>query len=205
MTDTDRPMFTRTREILTDFGQDDRTGSPLALAAQPVSSIQWVPASALSANDWNPNKQAPPEFRLLKQSLLEDGWTQPIVVRAHDDGARLEIVDGFHRWTLASKDKQVGALTTVDGQVLVPVVTLHETSDQEARASTIRHNRARGTHLVLRMADIVAALVKAGMTTEQVQKQLGMDEEEVERLLDRGNMLNRGSRTDGSFGTGWTV
>lgn len=196
MTDTDHTVTAAPASGVTD---------PDQIPFQPISQVLWVDARALSANDWNPNRQAPPEHKLLKQSLIEDGWTQPIVVREHDGGARLEIVDGFHRWKLATNDKEVAALTTFDGRVHVPIVVLAETSDTEARASTIRHNRARGTHLVLRMADIVAKLVQDGMTSEEIQQQLGMDEEEVDRLLDRGNMLLRGGRETGTFGNAWTV
>src|SRR3954470_14009855 len=116
---------------------------------QPVSTIQWVPRARLAANAWNPNKQAPPEHRLLKRSILENGWTQPIVVRPEGDG--LEIVDGYHRWLVAA-DPEVAGLT--DG--LVPVVELAACPPDLARLATIRHNRARGTHAVVPMADIVA-------------------------------------------------
>lgn len=176
------------------------------LAVQPLSNVQWVRADRLSANAWNPNRQAPPEFRLLKVSILENGWTQPIVIREHDGGARLEIVDGFHRWTLASTDKEVAALTTIEGVTHVPVVTLPETSDEVAKAATIRHNRARGSHGVLKMADLVASLLADGrLSPEEVGVQLGMDDEEVERLADRGDMLNRGTGDSADFNTGWTV
>lgn len=176
----------------------------LKIARQPLADVRWLKPSELSANDWNPNKQAPPEFRLLKTSILENGWTQPIVARPR--AGTLQIVDGFHRWTLAQQDAQVGDLTRDDaGNVLVPVVVLPEVPDEVAKAATIRHNRARGTHHVLRMADIVADLAAQGLTQEQIQRELGMDEEEVERLLDRGNMLKRGTGNTTGFSKGWGV
>lgn len=166
--------------------------------AQPVSNVLWLPREDLSANDWNPNRQAPPERELLKTSILENGWTQPIVARTHDGGARREIVDGFHRW-LTAEDPTVGKMT--DG--LVPVVPLPECDPILARLATVRHNRARGTHHVLGMADIVAHILATGMSADELGRRLGMDEEEVDRLADRGVMLQRG-RADG-FNTGWTV
>jgi ParB-like chromosome segregation protein Spo0J len=173
----------------------------MLLHSQPVSNVRWVPRDNLSANAWNPNRAAPPEFRLLKVSLLENGWTQPIVVREHDGGTRLEVVDGYHRW-LASADPKVSGMT--DG--MVPVVVLPECDDDMAMMSTVRHNRARGSHGVLKMADIVAALVHGeNLDPADVGRRLGMDEEEVERLLDRGVMTKRGAATDGAFGNGWTV
>lgn len=159
---------------------------------QPINSFVWVPRETLKANSYNPNKVAPPELRLLKISILEDGWTQPIVVRED-----YEIVDGFHRWTV-SGDKKVWALT--DGHV--PIVMLKNKSPEEQRMATIRHNRARGTHAVVKMADIVTDLAQTyGMATDEIERRLQMDDEEVDRLLDHGSMVKRGAAA--SFGAGW--
>jgi ParB-like chromosome segregation protein Spo0J len=54
--------------------------------------------------------------------------------------------------------------------------------------STIRHNRARGTHGVLRMADIVRRMVDEGVPERTIQKRLGMEREEVQRLVNRAGM-----------------
>ena len=116
---------------------------------QPVSSVEWTDPKTLRANFYNPNHVAPPELELLKLSILEDGWTQPIVAR--EDG---EIVDGYHRFYLATHDREVAALT----KGMVPVVRLTPRSNADQMMSTIRHNRARGTHGVLKMADIVRRL-----------------------------------------------
>jgi ParB-like chromosome segregation protein Spo0J len=170
--------------------------SPAGVAAQPVSNTEWIDRNGLSANSWNPNKQAPPEHRLLKVSLLENGWTQPIVARP--DGGQLEIVDGYHRWLL-SADPEVYAMTGG----LVPVVRLSECDAALARLATIRHNRARGSHYVLSMADLVADLVGLGLTPAEIGGRLEMDDEEVDRLLDRGTMTKRGARPE--FGQAWKV
>lgn len=159
---------------------------------QPITTVEWVDPETLRANDYNPNHVAPPELRLLKLSILENGWTQPIV--AHPSG---EIVDGFHRWSLGLKDTQIRALTGG----LVPVVRLHDVGPDLARLATIRHNRARGTHYVAKMAEIVSGLVEYGLPPEEIAKRLGMEDEEVERLLDRGDSLARNGR-DG-FNKGW--
>ena len=165
---------------------------------QPITAVEWVHRDRLSANDWNPNKQAAPETRLLETSILENGWTQPIVVREFDGGARLEIVDGYHRWLVAHKPK-VEVLTDCH----VPIVRLPECADDVARMSTIRHNRARGTHYVVAMATIVADLVESGLDPAEVGKRLEMDSEEVDRLLDHGQMTKRGAAA--RFNEGWTV
>ena len=170
---------------------------PVGTGNQPISTVNWIPPDQLSANDWNPNKQAPPEYRLLKISILENGWTQPIVAR-YREGA-LQIVDGYHRWKI-SADPDIAAMTGG----LVPVCVLPECDPALARLATIRHNRARGTHHVLGMADIVADLLDLGMSAEQIGARLEMDPEEVTRLADRGDMARRHG-SDTGFSEGWTV
>lgn len=49
-------------------------------------------------------------------------------------------------------------------------------------ASTIRHNRARGTHSIELMCEIVSELTQAGMTDSWIQKHIGMDKDELLRL-----------------------
>ena len=124
-------------------------------------------------------------MRLLKLSLLENGWTQPLVVLPGG-----EIVDGYHRWLLCTRDKQISSMT--GGKV--PVAVLEGLDRGEQMMSTIRHNRARGIHTVVRMAEIVRSLVDdGGLSHGEIQKRLGMEREEVERLYDRGGMTERGS------------
>lgn len=159
---------------------------------QPVSRVRWVPRSMLRSNLYNPNAVAPPELELLRLSILEDGWTQPIVVLPDNT-----IVDGFHRWTV-SADPELRAKT----DSMVPVVTL--AADRVHRMmSTIRHNRARGTHAVLRMAEIVRSMVESGLDPAEICRRLGMEDEELERLLDRAGMTVRGTGGSTNFGRAW--
>lgn len=154
---------------------------------QPIDNVEWVPRDNLTANSYNPNKMPKQEMELLKVSILEDGWTQPIVARL--DG---EIVDGFHRWTTA-KDPEVAALTGG----LVPVVRIKEIDPARQRMATIRHNRARGEHYVLSMAEIVAELVKEyNVDPDALKKRLGMEREEIIRMLDRGQMTKRAGESE---------
>lgn len=160
--------------------------------SMPVSRVEWVHRDTLRANDYNPNNVFGPEMQLLKTSLLEDGWTLPLVAR--DDG---EIVDGFHRWIL-SKDPQIYALT--DG--LVPVVRLGNVDRAHQVASTIRYNRARGVHHVLKMSDIVRNLKDTQKLEDaEIARILGMELLEVDLLYERGNMLKRAGKKE--FGKGW--
>ena len=50
------------------------------------------------------------------------------------------------------------------------------------KMSTIRHNRARGVHGVLPMADIVQGMVTEGVSRDDIARRLGMEEEEIERF-----------------------
>lgn len=158
---------------------------------QPLSNIEWVDPATLQANNYNPNKVAGPEMKLLKRSIMEDGWTQPIV--AMPTG---EIVDGFHRWTLGSTDDDIRAMSNN----LVPVVRIAPDPAQQ-RMATIRHNRARGSHHVLKMADIVAELRELGVDDEAIGQRLGMEPEEVTRLLSRGSKKIR--HADTQFSQAW--
>lgn len=138
----------------------------------PVSRVKWVPIELVFGNDYNPNKVAPPEMKLLELSIKEDGFTQPIVVWQVEDG--YEVVDGFHRHIIGKKL----------GLALLPVVIINEnrTERGDRIASTIRHNRARGKHQVQAMSDIVVELSKRNWSEERIAKELGMDADEVLRL-----------------------
>lgn len=164
-----------------------------ACLKQPIAQVHWVHPSALRANDYNPNKVFGPELQLIKLSLLENGWTQPLVARR--DG---EIVDGFHRWGLASKDWEVIALT--DG--LVPVVYLPDSTDRATqKLATVRHNRARGQHGILKMGNIVRSLLTDGLDKPQIMARLQMEEEEFDRLAETKGAPDRIGQD--SFGRGW--
>ena len=165
-----------------------------ALRDNPISNVQWVHRSELRANDYNPNHVAKPELALLKKSILEAGWTQPIVRRS--DG---EIVDGFHRWTVSGQPE----LLARDGGY-VPVVTLSDSrSLEDQKIDTIRHNRARGVHGIMPMAQIVRDLVGAGLSYEDIQARVGMEEEEVERLHTHAGMPSKVAGETAEFAKAW--
>jgi ParB-like chromosome segregation protein Spo0J len=160
---------------------------------QPISNIQWVFREKLLPNGYNPNKVAPPELKLLKISIIEDGWTQPIVINSD-----YTIVDGFHRWTV-SGHAEIYALT----EGYVPVVMLEPADANQRKMATIRHNRARGTHGVLEMSNIVADMVKEGLSGEEIMSRLMMEKEEVVRLLFRAGIPKSKVFEDKEFSKAW--
>lgn len=143
---------------------------------EPVDCILWVPAGEVHANDYNPNQVAPPEMQLLEVSILNDGYTQPIVTWVEDE--RREVIDGFHRNRVGKESKIINERI----HNYLPVVTANKTDKGSRIASTIRHNRARGKHAVSAMSDIVIELKKRNWSESRISKELGMDEDEILRL-----------------------
>jgi ParB-like chromosome segregation protein Spo0J len=140
----------------------------------PLSTLQWVDRDKLKANDWNPNKVSRENLDLLIQSILSNGWTLPIVCRPD-----LTIIDGFHRWTVAGEEPLKSKL---EGKV--PVVIVKHTDASGDVYGTVTHNRARGTHLLEPMKNIVKRLLGQGKSIKDIGKELGMKPEEIFRLTD---------------------
>lgn len=142
--------------------------------SSPLSTLQWVDRGRVKPNDYNPNKVSKQNLELLKQSILTNGWTLPIVVRPD-----FTIIDGFHRWTVAGEDP---LKSMPDGKV--PVVIVEHKDKAGNIYGTVTHNRARGTHLLEPMKAIVKELMGEGKSVEEIGKQLGMRPEEIFRLSD---------------------
>ena len=139
---------------------------------RPLGTLQWVGRGRVKPNDYNPNKVSKQNLELLKQSILTNGWTLPIVVRPD-----YTIIDGFHRWTVAGEEPLVSML---EGKV--PVVIVEHKDKAGNIYGTVTHNRARGTHLLEPMKAIVKELIGECKTVEEIGKQLGMRPEEIFRL-----------------------
>lgn len=164
----------------------------------PVYNVKRVPVEKIHANAYNPNSVAPPEMKLLYKSILEDGYTMPIVCYAIPDTDEFEIVDGFHRYTIMKThndiyDREGGCL---------PVVVIDKDISNRM-ASTIRHNRARGTHSVELMTNIVAELTESGMSDAWILKNIGMDAEELLRLKQLSGLASLFKNKD--FSKSWKI
>lgn len=143
----------------------------------PVYNIKRVPVDKIQANAYNPNAVAPPEMKLLYRSIKDDGYTMPIVCYYLEEDDKYEIVDGFHRYSIIKKHKDI--YDREEGHLPVSVI---DKPISERMASTVRHNRARGTHSIELMTNIVKDLVESGMSDTWILKHLGMDLDELIRL-----------------------
>lgn len=143
----------------------------------PVYNVRAIPVEKIRANAYNPNSVATPEMKLLYQSIKEDGYTMPIVCYYIAESDTYEIVDGFHRYTTMMQHRDIYER---EGGCL-PVVTIDKDLSNRM-ASTIRHNRARGSHDIGLMSNIVAELTKSGMSDAWILKNIGMDADELLRL-----------------------
>lgn len=152
---------------------------------EPVDLVLWVPADEVEANDYNPNKVAPPEMKLLEHSIREDHYTQPIVTNPPDDGQRT-VVDGFHRNRVGREILDIRA--RLHGYLPVTTINADRQDRGDRIAATIRHNRARGKHVVAAMSDIVIELAKRNWTDEKIARELGMEPDEVLRLKQIGGL-----------------
>lgn len=144
--------------------------------SDPVDLVQWIPDENVQANDYNPNKVAPIEMDLLHTSIEKDGFTQPIVAYYLGNG-QYEIVDGFHRNRIGKNYPDIAK--RMHGYL--PLSIIYKPLDERI-GSTIRHNRARGTHQIRSMSDIVISLTKMGWSDEKISENLGMEVDEILRL-----------------------
>lgn len=168
---------------------------------EPIDCVMWVKAKQLATNDYNPNNVAPCEKRLLTTSLVQDGFTQPIVVSPTRTSDNYVIVDGFHRFELGKKTNELKKRLLG----YVPVVVMSGAGNDKSRriAATIRHNRARGRHQINAMAEIVRELSQLGWSDEKISSELGMDADEVLRLKQVCGLFELFSNR--KFSQAWTV
>ena len=143
----------------------------------PVYQVISVPIGKIEPNTYNPNTVAPPEMKLLYDSIREDGYTMPIVCYYDKTRDVYIIVDGFHRYRVMLDYPDI--YEREEG--MLPVSVIDKPIDQRM-ASTIRHNRARGSHDVDLMSNIVKELHDLGRSDAWISKHLGMDRDEILRL-----------------------
>lgn len=159
------------REVHGEDGSYDRE------YRSPVYTVKRVPIEKVTANDYNPNSVAPPEMELLETSIWEDGYTQPVVTVYDPENDQYVVVDGFHRYKTLRDSERIYKRE----QGMLPVVVLDKDVGNRM-ASTIRHNRARGSHNIELMSHIVAELVEMGKGDRWICEHIGMSADELLRL-----------------------
>lgn len=195
--DIDGLDLNNTVEYINDIREFIHSVSPFK--NEPVDFVKWVLNDNVVANDYNPNKVAPPEMELLEVSIMNDGYTQPIVTWNNTEKGKTEVIDGFHRnrvgkESIVVRDRIKGYLPVVD-------IRKEQSGKNDRIASTIRHNRARGKHQVDAMSEIVIELKNRNWSNARISKQLGMDEEEVLRLCQVSGLEHLFS--DNDFSKAW--
>lgn len=159
----------------------------------PIDSIEWVDASTLDPNDYNPNRVHKAELRLLEHSLLSTGWIQPLLV-----GNDSLIIDGFHRWMLSTRSKAV--MERWKGKV--PVARL-DLDRGKSMLLTIRINRAKGTHVAVEMSRIVHELLEVhGYAVDELARELGATKAEID-LLSQDGVFQAAKIADWAYSPAW--
>lgn len=149
------------------------------LRHHPADCVLWERSAEIETQKINPNAVAPPEMELLYESIKNDGYTMSVVAYRQKDGT-IRVVDGFHRRKIERMHSDISESTFSR----IPLTLIRESQEGEGdrMASTIRHNRARGTHNIELMSTIVAELVEMGKSDRWIQKHIGMSADELLRL-----------------------
>lgn len=145
---------------------------------EPVDCVLWIKNDKVVANDYNPNRVAPPEMKLLGISISNDGFTQPIVT--YPENSHYTVIDGFHRNRIGKENKEIEK--RVFGYLPITLIRATQEDRGDRIASTIRHNRARGKHIIDGMCEIVLELKRRNWSNKKIGKELGMDADEILRL-----------------------
>lgn len=164
----------------------------------PAYQVKRVPIEQIHANAYNPNVSSKPEMELLKRSIIEDGYTMPIVCYYIRSENQYEIVDGFHRYLVM---KTTPMIYQREGGCLP--VSVIDRPLKDRMASTIRHNRARGTHSIELMTDLVQKLIETGVSDRWMMLNLGMDRDELLRLKQVSGLASLFKNTD--FSKAWEM
>lgn len=171
---------------------------------EPIDCVLWIKQNKVVANDYNPNVMSPTEKRLLKTSLIKDGYTQPVVVLSAQQNKtkqlQWQIVDGYHRYLLS---KENALKKRINNYLPVTILDVKNNTISDQIATTIRHNRARGQHQVAAMSDIVRDLSRLGWSDKQIGDELGMSQDEVLRLKQICGLAELFSKHN--FSEAWTV
>ena len=143
----------------------------------PVEEVLMIDIDKVEPNDYNPNSMNEYDLELLYLSIKEDGYTQPIVTYYDDKKDKYIIVDGYHRYFVAKRYKDIRERNNNK----IPIVVIKkDLSDR--MASTVRHNRARGSHSVIGMSELVYKMLEQKQTDEEIVEKLGLTKDEFVKI-----------------------
>lgn len=117
--------------------------------------VRWLPRDSLDTNEYNPSEQSGTDREVLKNSIIDTGWTRPILIRPDRT-----IVDGESRWFVSRhpdirEDDSLTPNNVPAGHVPVLVVG-HGRED--AMAATFQINTATGSHDEQAVVDVLEDL-----------------------------------------------
>mgnify|MGYP001484358243 CR=1 FL=1 len=168
-------MYIHTAE---EFRQWRATLAPITIKgkrraiAVPAMQVVLAARQLVVANNYNPNYVPKDKLKLLRQSILDNGFCFPIVTIWDNDEEKMVIIDGFHR-------SLIGSAEWLDLEYLPVVVLEHDISQR--MAATVQFNKARGVHQVDLDADVIRALIEQGKTEDEISVSLGIDPDTIHR------------------------
>ena len=159
---------------------------------EPIMNIVWKKVNDLSKNDYNPNIVFNNELNLLKFSIINNWFIQPILINNN-----WIIIDWFHRFMLSSTDKDI----LKKYNWYVPCV-IFNISDEEAKTMTLRINKAKWSHMALQESEIIKSLIKAWVNKTEIQKQTWLTKDEIE-LFEKENVLKKRNLDKYKYSQAW--
>jgi hypothetical protein len=145
--------------------------------------IHQVPLQSLRAPKWGATYIMRPEKILLRLSMYESGWLQPLVVRSADQS----IIDGTKRWDLALSDDKFKARHGL----LVPVV-YHDVDEIDAMVLHVRLNRAKGNVHPYALSQIVKSIIRSKKYGERdLLAILAMSNDELDLMISSGLLKSK--------------
>lgn len=160
----------------------------------PCLSVKLVDREDVVANNYNPNNVAKDKMELLKQSIIDNGFCFPIVVIYDNDLGKYVIIDGFHRYTICSRD-------WLDIKQIPVVVLKHDISKR--MVATVQFNKARGVHQVDMDAEIIRSLISQGLTEKDICDKLKIDAETVLRYKTLTGIVDLFNNID--YSPSWSI
>lgn len=122
-----------------------------------------LPITKVTPNPWNPNKQTERQYAAEMESICDNGFVMPIIVRKHPDKkGYYEIVDGEHRWKalqqIAVENKKgKGNVPSLVENKEIPAIVL-SIDEAKAKRLTVIMNETRGRADLTSLGTLLAEL-----------------------------------------------